>query len=251
VAPIVFSQLVPASAPVEASEMIESLELDPAGHPDRPYVVVNFVASADGRATFDGRSGAFGDDGDKAVFHALRERVDAVLAGTTTMRVENYGRILGKAERRERRLAAGRTAEPLACTVSRSGRLPLQVPLFAEPEAEVVVFCPAAPTDDSIRASVHWEPFDGQTPMATVMETLKRSYAVESVLCEGGPTLFSALLGEGLVDELFLTVAPKLTGGGDPKPITGGPPLPDLAQLELRWALQRESTLYLRYAVNS
>ena len=57
---------------------------------------MNFISSADGRATFHGRSGQLGDDGDRAMFHGLREHVDAVLAGTRTIATESYGRILGK-----------------------------------------------------------------------------------------------------------------------------------------------------------
>src|ERR1700719_2387649 len=82
-------------------------ELAPSSVADgpRPYTTVNFISSVDGRATFHGRSGALGDDGDHAVFHGLREWSDAVLAGTRTLATERYGRIIGKTERRERRLA--------------------------------------------------------------------------------------------------------------------------------------------------
>jgi riboflavin biosynthesis pyrimidine reductase len=63
--------------------------------------------------------------------------------------------------------------------------------------------------------------------------------------------VFAGLLQEGLVDELFLTVAPKLTGGGMSPPISNGPELPELAQLELVWALEHAGSLYLRYGVRS
>jgi riboflavin biosynthesis pyrimidine reductase len=61
--------------------------------------------------------------------------------------------------------------------------------------------------------------------------------------------MFGALLMERLVDELFLTIAPKLTGGGTSPAITSGPELPELQPLELVWALEHEGSLYLRYAV--
>ena len=58
-----------------------------------------------------------------------------------------------------------------------------------------------------------------------------RLSACASLLCEGGPTLFGSLLGEGLVDELFLTLAPKLTGGGR------GPTISSGTELSEPWAL--------------
>ena len=69
------------------------------------------------------------------------------------------------------------------------------------------------------------------------------------MLCEGGPTLNGALLAEGLVDELFLTVSPLLADGPAPLTIiesTGpGEPVP----LELVWMLEEDGMLFLRYAV--
>lgn len=211
-------------------------------------MVVNFIASVDGRSAFHGRSGGLGDDGDRAMFHGLRERADAVLVGTRTAAVEGYGRILGRPERRERRAAAGRAPEPLACLVTRSGMLPLEISLFAEPEARVVVFCSSEPRLDGARAQVdvvRLEP--GQLTLTTVLRRLRSDYGVELLLCEGGPMMFSSLLEEGLVDELFLTLAPKLTGGGAAPTMTSGSELAELRELEVVWLLERNGTLYLRY----
>ena len=71
---------------------------------------------------------------------------------------------------------------------------------------------------------------------------------MRSLLCEGGPTLMGALLHERLVDELFLTLAPQLAGGGTGPTMSSGPALADPAALELVWALERAGSLYLRYA---
>jgi riboflavin biosynthesis pyrimidine reductase len=246
---VTFRRLDPVGELVDAATIVAALEL-PENRPlDRPYTLVNFVVSADGRATVDGRSGGLGDAGDKAIFHALRERVDAVLAGTGTLRAERYGRILGQAARRERRVAAGRSPEPLAVTVSRSGRVPLEIPLFAEPEARIVVFTPGGVPMDGVAAQVRWEALDVDAPLAGALRTLRRADGVRTLLCEGGPTLFTSLLHEGLVDELFLTLAPQLVGGGDATAITNGPPLPAPGPLRLVAGFEREGTLFLRYAV--
>ncbi len=244
-----FRQLLPQPATVEVGELLGSLELDD-GASDRPHTLVNFVASADGRATLGGRSGPLGDDGDRAMFHGLREQVDAVLAGTGTLRTERYGRILAKPERRERRTTRGKAPEPLACVITRTGEIPPEVPMFEEPEQRVVVFTAADVDVSSQRAQlevVHLDP--GELTLTTVMRRLRSDHGVGSLLCEGGPTLFGALLQEGLVDELFLTLAPKLAGGGTGPAIATGPELTDPAALRLLWLLERNDSLYLRYAL--
>src|SRR5690348_13287158 len=135
-----FRQLLPEPGQVDVAQLLFSLDLAARAPDGRPYTIVNFVSSADGRATVDGRSGGLGDDGDRAMFHGLREQVDAVMVGTGTLRAETYGRILRRPERRERRVELGLSPEPIACIVSRSGDLPADIPLFSEPDAKVVIF---------------------------------------------------------------------------------------------------------------
>jgi riboflavin-specific deaminase-like protein len=245
-----FRQLLPQPETVAVERLLSQLSRDLQARDERPYTLVNFIASADGRATFAGRSGGLGDEGDRAMFHGLREQVDAVLVGTGTLRAERYGRVLGRSERRERRRARGLTPEPLACIVSRSGDIPRDIPLFAEPEARAVVF---VPRDIDIEisdaaAQIELTRLDpGELTLTTVLRRLRAEHDVKILLCEGGPMLFGGLLQERAVDELFLTLAPNLTGGGTEHTITSGPELADLQPLSLRWLLERDGSLYLRY----
>jgi 5-amino-6-(5-phosphoribosylamino)uracil reductase len=244
-----FRQLLPEPGRFDVQERLAELDLGSRAT-DRPYTVANFVVSADGRATFAGRSGQLGDDGDRAMFHGLREQVDAVLVGTKTLKTENYGRVLGKAERRERRLNRGASAEPLACVITRSGVVPTEIPLFQEPEARIVVFTAERFDAGGCPADVHTVPLGADELTATtVVRRLRADYGVRSLLCEGGPSIFAALVREQVVDELFLTRAPKLTGGGSGPTITTGPELPEPRELELIWLLERNNTLFLRYAL--
>ncbi len=245
-----FRRLLPEPAEIEVDDLLGSLDLAARAPAQRPYTYVNFVASSDGRATYAGRSGALGDDGDHAMFHGLRETADAVMAGTVTLRTERYGRILGKAERRERRLARGQSAEPLVCIVTRSGEVPTEIPLFAEPEARIVVFAATSLELGSVAAQVEVVRLDpAELTLTTAMRRLRADFGIRTLLCEGGPTLFGALLGENLVDELFLTLAPKLVGGGHGPPVTSGPELPELQSLRIEWLLERKNSVYFRYAL--
>jgi len=243
-------QLLPAHRTVSVGDLLSAI--DPAQHEvgDRPYTLVNFVATVDGRTSFLGRSGPIGDDGDRQMFHGLRERVDAVMAGSVTMRTERYGRMTRDPERRRRRTERGLAPEPLAVIVTRSGDVPFDIPLFTEPEARVVIFTPTDLDTSNCAAQVEVVRLDaGQLTMTTVWRRLTSDFGVRMLLCEGGPTVFGALLHEDLADELFLTLSPRLAGGGSEASITHGPALPELLYLTLRWALEREGSLFLRYAV--
>ena len=243
-------RLHPEPATVDSVELLGDLGLGARAHDGRPWVVTNFATTADGRATIDGRSGSIGDDGDMEIFRRLRTQVDALLIGTRTLGIERYGRAVRRPELRAAREAIGLAPEPLVATVSRSGELPLEIPLFAEPEAHVVVFAPPDAPEPSCAARVTLVRLDpAQLTLTSALRHLHAEHGVRSLLCEGGPTLMGALLHERLVDELFLTLAPQVAGGGSGPTMSSGPALADPAALELVWALERAGSLYLRYAI--
>jgi 5-amino-6-(5-phosphoribosylamino)uracil reductase len=242
-----FRRLYPEPAMVEPPAALSELRLAERAGDERPYLIANFVASVDGRATIDGVSGGLGDDGDHEVFHGLREQVDAVLAGTGTLRAEHYGRLVRTPERAERRRAHGLAPTPLLCIITRSGVLPDDIPLLDDPDSPVIVYA-GAPLQITAKAEVEVVQVDPAelTPL-TVLRHLRGERGIRSVLCEGGPTLFDALLQAHVVDELFLTLAPKLAGGGPGPRITAGSQLAAPAGLVPEWVLERSGSLFLRY----
>lgn len=249
-AAVLFTQLWPARREVDVDRYVADLRFADRATAQRPFTVVNFVASIDGRATVQGRSGPLGDAGDKALFRALRQEADAVLVGTGTLEAERYGRLIRDPQVRERRRQRGLPPEPLACTVTRRGTLPLDIPLFAEPEARIVVFTSVDVDTSAARARVEVVSMDpDQISFAAVLSHLRSEHDIRALLCEGGPRVFAALARERTFDQLFLTVAPKLTGGGGDLSITTGPGLPEPAAMGLEGALERDGTLFLRYAL--
>jgi riboflavin biosynthesis pyrimidine reductase len=255
--PITLKPLLPAAA----DEIVAGFglgELPTPPQADRPRVILNMVSTADGHATLGGRSGPLSGPADRALFHALRLAVDAVMAGAATVRVERYGRIVPDASRRQSRVARGLREEPLACIVS--GRLALEgeIPLLADPAARVVILTPssaslpagaAAAEVDYIRAAR-----DGQLDLAAALAELRARFDVHTLLCEGGPHLNAQLLGAGLVDELFLSLSPLLAGGdpvsgGEALRILAGPSFSPPVALRLRGVLEHDSGLFLRYSV--
>ena len=244
-------RLLPEPGELETEELAGILRLGDRARDERPYVVANMVSSADGRATVAGRSGPLAGEADRQLFHALRASVDAVLAGTGTIAVERYGRLVRDEARRERRAAAGLAPDPLAVIVTRSGDVPWDAPLFAAPEQRVIVFTGKAvepPTDAA--AQVEVVPVAGGEATATAaLAELRARHGVRSVLCEGGPLLLGALLADEALDELFLTIAPLLAGAGE-RTVVDGSDLAKAAALELTWLLECEGALFARYGVD-
>ena len=115
------------------------------------------VASLDGRAAHKGRTKDLGGEADHELFHALRERVDCVMAGAGTVRAEGYGRVIKSEEARARRASRGLDPEPVMAVVSRSGDVPLEAVAVGADPAELI-------------------------------DRLRSEHGVASILCEGGPT---------------------------------------------------------------
>jgi riboflavin biosynthesis pyrimidine reductase len=85
----------------------------------------------------------------------------------------------------------------------------------------------------------------GKADLPALLRSL-HGEGVKALLCEGGPTLHGALQAAGLVDDLFLTIAPKLVGGIAPRIVEGD--LPGVEPLELAWLLEEDGELFARYS---
>ena len=246
---------------LSAAQVVERLRLGDLGSSSpamrgRPRVLLNMASTADGRASLGGHSGTIGNRADKELFLALRTAVDAVLFGAGTARAERYRRLVKDESQRRLRLERGLAAEPLACIVSASLELSAEsVPLLGEPDARVAVLTPS--TAGELPASVVPVEYvrasrEGELDLRAALAELHTRWGVRTVMCEGGPHLNGALLAAGLVDELFLTLAPKLGGGADAQAslrIVCGPELSPPVELELLEALESDGCLLLRYGV--
>jgi riboflavin biosynthesis pyrimidine reductase len=214
---------------------------------DRPFVYVSMITTLDGRSAIDGRSHGLGEEADLEMLLELRALADAVLIGTGTLRAEGYDRLVRSGERRARRRAAGLAEDPPVVLLTRRFDVPWDAGLFQAPEQPVLVYTGVEGVPPPVPAPVEVVRLVDPTPAAALTDL--RARGVRALLCEGGPTLHGALHAAGLVDELFLTLAPLLTGDEDEPAIVAGGRLPELVRLELLWARQAGSELLLRYAV--
>jgi riboflavin-specific deaminase-like protein len=194
---------------------VESAYLvDRPAPPQRPYVLVNMVASVDGAFAVDGRTRALSSPADHEVFHLLRTVPDAILVGAQTVRAEHYGPPRLSEDWQARRVARGQQAQPTVVVVSRSLQLDTSSPLFQESRPTVI--CPTDVDKDLVDAVAAVadvvQAGEGDVDLAEALAEL-RGRGIAVVLCEGGPTLNGNLAQQGLIDELCLTIAPAFVGG--------------------------------------
>ena len=111
----------------------------------------------------------------------------------------------------------------------------------------MLIYTGVAGSPPDVPAPVEVVVLDEPAPAAALADL--RTRGVRALLCEGGPTLLGALVAAGLVDELFLTISPLLTGDESEPAIVAGGRLPQPAGMELLWALRAGSELFLRYGL--
>jgi riboflavin biosynthesis pyrimidine reductase len=238
-------RLLPDPGPVTVEQQLETYSPWEQPREERPLVAMNFAATVDGRATIGGVSGPIGSATDTAMLAGLRRRFDAVMIGAGTMRAERYGRLGGDEEQRQRRERLGLPAEPLMVIVSGRLDLPWDAPLFTAGGGRVLIFTASEAEPPQTATSLRVIRHEGFVNLAEALRQLRQDHGVRALLCEGGPGLHAELEGGGAVDDLFLTIAPKLAGGEAPRIIEGE--LPQVAELELTWLLEEQGELFARY----
>jgi len=204
-------------------------ELDwPVAPGDRPYVFMNMVSTIDGKILTGERDEPVMDLGsplDHATMRYLESQADAVLIGSGSLRATPgiwYERSLKRV------------------VMTKSGDLPWHSRFFTDAPDQAFVSGGDRPLPDGVRRL----PGD----LSSLLNEL-RGLGVERLLVEGGSEINALFLAADLVDELFLTVAPKIKLGRDVPTIADGEPLArDQVQ---RWSLVShqavEDDLFLRY----
>jgi len=234
---------LPATLNLDDEELLASFDV-----PDRPWLRVNFVSSADGAVTQDGRSAGLSGEADKRVFELFRRLCDVVLVGAGTVRDEGYGAMRVDSVSSAWRRASGRAEQPVFAIVS--GRLdldPASRVFTRAPVRAIVVTTNASPRskrEELARVADVIVCGDDVLDVDVMLSELS-SRGLDQVLCEGGPTLFGSILAADRADELCLTVSPQLESGSAGR-ITRGI-VPEPLRLTLAQTLLSESTLMLRY----
>ena len=228
----------------------QDIDLPAPTSPTLPYVLLNMVGSVDGRSSVGGKASGIGGRADREAMRALRARVDAVMVGAGTLRAEKIN--LG--------LDDPGVGQPLGVVVGGSGDIPITGRLVGGRQPLIIAVPEGSPSGppDTMAASrdlatvvrIPSSGGGGRANLRWLLEFLRSEHAVGRLLVEGGPTLNRALIDGGLVDELFLTVAPRLLLGSEAAIVSGGS-RGEPSRLTLLTVHSADDELFLRYRVEN
>lgn len=230
----------------------------PAGA-ERPYTVLTMIATLDGKAVVGGVGSTWGmgTEVDHVLFKQIQRHCDAVIVGAGVMRVDDipYPRITP--EEAERRTRCGLRPQPLWILVSGSGRVSPDLRVFRADPANTLLVTTEEADDVSLRAlegKTQIRAFGTRTlDLGALMHALRTEYAIQRLNSLGGPLLNGTMLEAGTLDELFLTLAPKIQNGRDAVTLFEGQAFPPehLVGASLVSLYRSGDELYLRYRIRA
>jgi riboflavin-specific deaminase-like protein len=192
---------------------------------NRPFVIATFAITADGKVTTKNFGPVdFTSREDKLHLFRQRALADAVLLGHTSLERDNV-RLGLPADLQESRIKRGQSRSPLRVIVSNKGRIDERLKIFQSDISPIIIFSTKRmprKNQNTLgkKAELHLSDTE-HVDLAAMLETLRNQYRVRTLACEGGPTLFRALLQEDLIDQLNLTIAPYMFGGSRAPTLTG------------------------------
>lgn len=185
--------------------------------PDRPYILLNYALSLDGKISTETRDPVrFTSRTDRGLMDEIRADADAVLIGAATLRAEDPPVRIQAARRRDERTRRGKPPHPVSIVLSRSLRLPSEGRFWKDDRVERIVA-----TTEQTPAELTL-PFEDK---AEVIRTGRTSVdlvelcrvlserGIGRLLVEGGGEVNMAFWEAGLVDEVYLTLCPVVIGG--------------------------------------
>lgn len=220
----------------------------------RPVVLVNMAMSADGKiATANRAVHSFGSAHDRRHLYELRATADAILCGARTLEAE--GAVLGNGGEtfRKLRLKRGLAEHPLRVVVSGAVTISPDAAVFSRLFSPIIVLAtrraPARRLATLRRVADAILLHGGhEIDFHAALRELHRRWGVRRLLCEGGGELNDALFRAGVVDEIHLTVCPRIFGGAAAPSISDGrgfQQLADAARFEVQSIRQQDSEAFL------
>jgi 2,5-diamino-6-(ribosylamino)-4(3H)-pyrimidinone 5'-phosphate reductase len=223
---------------------------------DRPFVYINMAATADGKITSAAREyPRFATPADRARMDRLRAEADAIVVGAGTMRADNPKLHVREEDARRYRESLGKSAGLVRVLLTVSGRIDDGSRFFDDVDGGDRVVATVDECPESLVASLAlraevWKLGRGRVDLSELLRRLGER-DVERVLVEGGGELNWDFVLAGLVDELYVTIAPALLGGREAPTLLEGEGflMDDRVRLRLIEVDREGDELFCRYAV--
>lgn len=221
--------------------------MSPVPPSGRPRVLINMAMTADGKiATANRRLASFGSKRDQQHLYELRATVDAVMSGARTVDGEPVDLGPGPKPYRRQRLARGLAEYNLRVVVSGSGSLRPNAEIFRHRFSPILLLttrrAPAArvaalrPLATAVHACG-----DCSLDLRAALRWLHDKWNVRRLLCEGGGALNFAMIEANLVDEIHVTICPRIFGGATAPTLADGNGFAHLPQAaRFRWVKTRQ-----------
>lgn len=184
----------------------------------RPFVFINVAVTADGKMdTFERKGARISSETDKLRVLRMRAEADAVMVGGHTLLDEDPKLTVKTDQLRQERISRGQAENPIKVGVVTQANLQLDGNFMTAGPARRVIFTTSqtSPQQVSVLLELGAEVYvigEKKVDLSLALETLY-SLGVRRLMVEGGGSLNYELLRQGLVDELFVYIAPKIFGG--------------------------------------
>jgi 2,5-diamino-6-(ribosylamino)-4(3H)-pyrimidinone 5'-phosphate reductase len=223
----------------------------------RPRIILNFAMTVDGKvSTAKQTPSGFTSSFDKHRLLEIRSLGDALMVGKNTLQTDRMSMGLPDEALRRARTQRGQSEYPIRVVISNSGDLSVNLNIFNHRFSPIVIYSTTRmpetiQTELRTRAELHLSTND-RLSLREVLNDLYETWQVRTLVCEGGPQLAKSLAELDAVDELFLTIAPILSGGiGAPGILgTSGTFLPASRVYRLESIKVEADECYLHYVVD-
>jgi 2,5-diamino-6-(ribosylamino)-4(3H)-pyrimidinone 5'-phosphate reductase len=218
-----------------------------------PFVFLNLAMSADGKITTANRKVAsFSSPRDLEHMNELRATADAVMCGARTADLNAISLGPGGEKYQRLRKKSGLAEFNLRIIVSGSGTIDPTAAIFKKRFSPIIILTTQKGARKNLKVlqSVADEvKICGQEKInfRAAFTWLRKKWNIKRLLCEGGGELNAALFQARLVDEIHLTIVPKIIGGRQAPTIadgTGFPTLAHAAQFKLKSATPQGNELF-------
>jgi riboflavin-specific deaminase-like protein len=226
--------------------------------PALPFVLINMAMTADGKiATANRAVSSFSSPRDHQLLLALRATADAVMSGARTVDLNPITMGPGAAKYRALRRRRGLAEYNLRIITSGSGSVNPDAEVFRHEFSPIIILTTRRAGETRLkrlRAVADAVKVCGakQLNFRLALRWLRQKWGVKRLLCEGGGELNDALFRAGLVNEVHVTICPKIFGGRNAPTLAdglGAGTLARAARLTLRSARRHGGEMFLEYRV--